>query len=78
MMRDTPYLLRKYIHRSSRAWWHTPVIPALGKLRQEKHKFGDGLGYIARHYLKKSKINKIKYMYDIPREKVITYSAHII
>jgi hypothetical protein len=35
-----------------RALWYTPVIPALGSLRQEKHEFKASLGYIARACLK--------------------------
>jgi hypothetical protein len=27
-------------------WWFMTVIPALGMLRQEDHKFGTSLGYI--------------------------------
>jgi hypothetical protein len=34
------------------AWWHTPVIPALGRLRQEDREFKSSLGYIARLYSK--------------------------
>jgi hypothetical protein len=35
-----------------------PIIPALRWLRQEGQKFKTSLGYLARLYLKKSKINK--------------------
>jgi hypothetical protein len=38
--------------RKSRVWAHTPVIPALGRLRQEDWKFQVSLGYIARLNLK--------------------------
>jgi hypothetical protein len=37
----------------SMAWWFTPVIPALGRLRQEDHEFEANLGSIARSHLKK-------------------------
>jgi hypothetical protein len=30
----------------SHAWWCMPVIPALGKLRQENHEFKVSLSYI--------------------------------
>jgi hypothetical protein len=33
---------------STWAWWHKPVIPALGRLRLEDFKFEVSLGYIAR------------------------------
>jgi hypothetical protein len=29
-------------------WWFTPIIPTLGRLRQENHEFETSLGYIAR------------------------------
>jgi hypothetical protein len=34
-------------------WWHTPVIPALRRLRQEDCKFKVCLGFIVRPHLKK-------------------------
>jgi hypothetical protein len=37
------------------AWWHTLVIPALRRLRQENCEFKSSLGYIARPCLKKPK-----------------------
>jgi hypothetical protein len=40
---------------SSWVWWHTSVISALGRLRQEDHKFKASLGYIVRSWLKKKK-----------------------
>jgi hypothetical protein len=39
----------------SQAWWHTPLIPALRRLKQKDHKFEASLGYIARPSLKKKK-----------------------
>jgi hypothetical protein len=30
------------------AWWSTPIIPLLGKLRQEDHRFEASLSYIVR------------------------------
>ena len=34
-----------------------PVIPVLGRLKQEDHEVQANLGYIERHYLKKEKQN---------------------
>jgi hypothetical protein len=35
------------------AWWHSSVIPVLGRLRQEDHELKVHLGYIARPCLQK-------------------------
>lgn len=37
-------------------WFCTPVMPALGRLRQEDHKFEASLGDIARVCQKKKKV----------------------
>jgi hypothetical protein len=36
------------------AWWHTPVIPTVKRLKQENHEFQTSLGYKARPGLKKT------------------------
>jgi hypothetical protein len=45
--------LKKLINQ---AWWHTPVIPALRRLRQKDHKFEASLCYIAKLCFKKPNI----------------------
>jgi hypothetical protein len=35
------------------AWWYTPVIPALGRLRQEDLEFEASMDYIAKPNLQK-------------------------
>jgi hypothetical protein len=37
-------------------WWYTPVIPALGRCRQEDHKFEASLAYIMTPCLKKPRM----------------------
>jgi hypothetical protein len=44
---------------------YTPVIPALGKHRQEDFEFKTNVGYIARPYLKKEKKKKISMCHPI-------------
>jgi hypothetical protein len=50
----TAYLLEN----SSQVWWYTHIIPALGRWRQEDHKFKANLGYIVRPCLKPKKKKK--------------------
>jgi hypothetical protein len=44
--------------RRGQAWWFTLVIPTLGRLRQENHKFQVSLDYIVRPCLKTNPQNK--------------------
>jgi hypothetical protein len=43
-------------HWQSWAWWFMPIIPAVGRLRQEDHEFQASLGVIARSRLKTIKV----------------------
>jgi hypothetical protein len=49
------FLAIKYV--LSWAWWCMPVIPELGRLRQEAHEFKASLGFIGKPYLKKKCFN---------------------
>jgi hypothetical protein len=42
--------LKLYISQAS---WHTPVISALGRLKQKDQKFKAGIGYVVSPCLKK-------------------------
>jgi hypothetical protein len=42
----------------AQVWWYTPVISALGRLRQEDCESKASLEYIVRPYLKKKKKKK--------------------
>jgi hypothetical protein len=39
--------------QDTQAWWFTPVILALGRLRQEDCEYKDSLGYTVRTHAKK-------------------------
>jgi hypothetical protein len=45
-------IIKQYV---SQEWWHTPVIPAFQRLRQEDFEFEANLGYTGKSYLKKRK-----------------------
>jgi hypothetical protein len=46
--------------QTSRAWWYTPVSPALRRLRQEDFKLKASPSYIWRAFIKKDKkVNKL-------------------
>jgi hypothetical protein len=34
-------------------WWHTPIIPALGRMKQKDGQFKANLGYMVTLYLQK-------------------------
>jgi hypothetical protein len=51
------YFYIKSLEDGNWVWWLTFVIPALGRLRQEEHKFKARLGYIVRSCLKQLKKN---------------------
>jgi hypothetical protein len=39
-------------------WWHTPIIPALGRLRQEDQGFKASLNYTARSCFEEKSVKK--------------------
>jgi hypothetical protein len=43
--------------------WHTSVIPALSRLKQEDHEFQASLGYVARLLPQKKKNNQTKCLF---------------
>jgi hypothetical protein len=45
------------VEEENQAWWYTPVIPKLRRLRQEDSEFKASLGYI-RSLKKKKKRNR--------------------
>jgi hypothetical protein len=46
------------VEELSWVWWFTPVLLALGRLKQEDHEFNASLGYIGRPYLRKKKVKE--------------------
>jgi hypothetical protein len=54
------------------AGWSTPVIPALGILRQENHEFEASLGYTERFCLKNQINKQTNKNLDLPLTKVRT------
>jgi hypothetical protein len=40
----------------NQVWWNIPVIPALGRLRQQEYNFKATVGYIARLCQKQNRI----------------------
>jgi hypothetical protein len=73
-------------------WWHTPVIPALGKLRQEDHEFKAKLGYltgsgavwaikpVSKKKEEKEKVEKEKrkIKHNNPHRSVDVFNSHIL
>jgi hypothetical protein len=49
------YDVRKVLSWESWAWWLTPVISVLRRLRQEDHKFSANLDYTVRPRLKEKR-----------------------
>jgi hypothetical protein len=68
---------REELRNGSQTWWGMPVIPALGKLRQEDLKFQANLGYTKKSKQKtqikgqKNIANKILKYYPL------TYMKHV-
>jgi hypothetical protein len=49
-----PTKKKKMFKMWSQAWWHIPVIPALGRLRQKHQKFEASVGYISKSLSQKN------------------------
>jgi hypothetical protein len=63
--------------KKSLPWWYRPVIPALGRLRQENPEFRASFNYIARPSLKKEEIEcKINTQDQLGLEFSQKYSWH--
>ena len=62
-------LKTKHNNSKYQAWWHVPVIPALGRWRQEDHEFESGLGILVIFLTNVTKymreINNVEYSYFV-------------
>jgi hypothetical protein len=52
------------MYQESWVWWCMPIIPALGRRKQEDQEFKSSLGYIARLSFKKKERRKKKWAKD--------------
>jgi hypothetical protein len=74
-------------HKISRAWWRTPLIPALGRQRQAdfwvrgqpglQSEFQDGQGYTEKHCLEKQTNKKPTKFYSVNKLLYLTYSEEL-
>jgi hypothetical protein len=57
LLSKVAFLFLGYVQNKKNSWarWCTPIIPALGRLRQEDHEFKASLGYTQKPCLKKRK-----------------------
>lgn len=57
-------------------WWHTPIIPAVGRLKQSHHECEVSLAYTVRSVSNKTAITKSIFLFNISQsipEIEITY-----
>ena len=51
---------KKNPQKINQEWWHMPVIPVLGRLKQEDHRFKANLSNLVRHCFKiKNKLGMV-------------------